>query len=142
MGGAYAASRITRYESAMVKTIPVVAPEGERCVLPGQESFNFFDTSKAADPNWRNEITTESLEKMREFDPVSLIHMLSPTALLVIVAETDKVVPLAAVQDTFAKALEPKRMVVDPMGHFDVYQEPWLSKSAAEAVNWYKTHLS
>jgi hypothetical protein len=32
-------------------------------------------------------------------------------------------------------------MVVEPIGHFDVYREPWLSKTAEEAVNWYRKHL-
>ena len=59
-----------------------------------------------------------------------------------IAAVADKLIPLAAVQASFAKALEPKRMVIEPMGHFDVYREPWLSRSAEEAVSWYRTHLS
>jgi fermentation-respiration switch protein FrsA (DUF1100 family) len=136
------ADRISRYKTGIKDTIPVVAPEGERCVLPGQESYEFFEAVKPDAPNWRNEITIESLEKMREFDPVSLIQMLAPTALLVIAAETDRLVPLAAVEAAFARASEPKRMVVEPIGHFDVYREPWLSRSTEEAVSWYKTHLN
>jgi pimeloyl-ACP methyl ester carboxylesterase len=135
------ADRISRYETGITKMMPVVAPEGEPCILPGQESFDFFKATRLVTPNWRNEITIESLEKMREFDPVSLIQMLAPAALLVIAAKTDKLVPLAAVEATFAKAFEPKRMVVEPIGHFDVYQEPWRSRSAEEAVSWYRTHL-
>ena len=134
--------RISRYETGITKTMPVVAPEGEPCVLPGQESFDFFEATRPEAPNWRNEITFESLEKMREFDAVSLIQMLAPAALLVIAAEKDQLVPLAEVEATFARALEPKRMVVEPIGHFDVYREPWLSKSAEEAVRWYRRHLS
>ena len=80
------ADRVARYEAGTVNTIPVVAPDGTPCALMGQESYEFFEAAKAGAPTWRNEITLESLEKIREFDPVSLINMLSPTALLVIAA--------------------------------------------------------
>lgn len=135
------ADRMSRYETGAVRTIPVVAPEGEPCLLPGQESLDFFNAGGAA-PNWRNEITLESLEKMREFDPVSLIHMLAPTALLIIAAETDSLIPLDALRAAFERAQEPKRMVVLPIGHFGVYQEPGLTTSIDEALNWYGAHLA
>ena len=72
---------------------------------------------------------------MKEFDPSSLIHMLGPTALLVIAAETDSLIPLQALKAAFDQAVDPKRMVVLPIGPFDVYQEPWLSRSVEEAVH-------
>jgi len=112
--------RISRYKTGAIKTLPVVAPEGEPCALQGQECFDFFEAAKAYAPNWRNEITLRSLERIREFDPVSLIHMLAPTALLVIASETDSLIPLDAVTSAFNRAEEPKRMVVLQAGHFEV----------------------
>lgn len=141
VGKMLTADRKSRYETGAVRTIPVVASEGEPCVLPGQESLCFFTENSAA-ANWRNEITLESLEKMREFDPVSLIHMLTPTALLIIAAEADTLIPLDALRAAFERAKEPKRMVVLPIGHFDVYQEPHLTSSIDEALSWYRAHLA
>ncbi len=65
---------------------------------------------------------------MREFDPSSLIHMLGPTALLVIAAEADSLIPLQALNAAFEQAVDPKRMVVLPIAHFDVCQEPWPTR--------------
>ena len=39
----------------------VVAPEGEPCILPGAESYEAFMELASAAPNWRNEVTLESL---------------------------------------------------------------------------------
>jgi len=32
-------------------------------------------------------------------------------------------------------------MIALPIGHFEIYREPWLSKSADAAINWFKQHL-
>jgi hypothetical protein len=72
--------RIARYKTGTVNYMKVVAPEGEPCILPGKETYDAFMELKDLAPNWRNQITLESLEKIREFNPVSLIHLLAPKA--------------------------------------------------------------
>lgn len=141
VGQMLVAERAARYRAGEVRTMPVVAPMGQPCVLPGRECLDAFEAFSTVAPNWRNEITIASLEKIREFDPVSLIQMLAPTTLLVIAAETDSLIPLAAVTAAFDRAAEPKRMVVLPTGHFDIYSDPWLTKSVDEAIDWFSTHL-
>lgn len=133
--------RIARYETGAVNYMAVVAPEGEPCILPGKECYDAFMELKEVAPNWRNEITVESLEKIREFDPVSLIHMLSPTALLIIAAESDSLIPLDSLTHAFDRAADPKKLIVLPIEHFEIYQDPWLSNATDNAVGWYKEHL-
>lgn len=133
--------RVARYETGAVNYMAVVAPEGEPCILPGKECFDAFMELKEVAPNWRNEITVESLEKIREFDPVSLIHMVSPTALLVIAAERDSLIPFEALTHAFDRAADPKNMIVLPIEHWEIYRDPWLSKATGNAVDWYKKHL-
>jgi hypothetical protein len=133
--------RIARYETGAVNYMAVVAPEGEPCILPGKECYDAFMELKEVAPNWRNEITVESLEKIREFDPVSLIHLVSPTALLIIAAERDSLIPLDALTHSFDRAADPKKMVVLPIEHFEIYRDPWLSKATGNAVEWYREHL-
>ena len=140
VGAFLQADRIERYGTGVVRTLPVVAPDGEPCALPGRESRDFFAAASKATPTWRNEITVESLEQIREFDPVSLIHMLAPTALLVIAAGKDSLIPLAALTGAVDRAAEPKRIVVLPAGHFEVYDEPWFSTAMGEAIAWFRTH--
>ena len=122
-----------------MSALEVVAPEGEPCVLPGREPYEEYMAIKQ--PNWRNQVTLESLEKMREFDPVSMIHMMSPTALQLIVAEKDCFFPPDLVRPIYEKAGEPKAMSVFSVRHFEMFSEPWLSKSASVAIDWFKKYL-
>ena len=96
-------------------------------LLPGQEAYeqDAHGTSENA-PTWRNEITFQSLEKMREFDPVSLIHLISPAALLLIPAEKDSGIPVESIRAVYERVQEPKAISVLPIRHFEVYEEPWL----------------
>jgi len=84
--------RIARYKTGATNYMKVVAPKGEQCYLPRREAYEEFMALKT--PKWRNQVTLESLEKIREFDSASMIHMMSPTALLFIIAEKDSFVPL------------------------------------------------
>ncbi|MDX2479962.1 MAG: alpha/beta hydrolase [Desulfuromusa sp.] len=133
--------RIERHKTGIVKYMKVVAPGGEACVLPGQEAYEEYMALKEFAPNWRNEVTLESLEKMREFDPVSLVHLMAPTALLLIPGEKDKLVPLWAVKATYEKARQPKAISILPISHFEIYYDPWLSKAASLAIEWFNKHL-
>ena len=133
--------RVVRYKTGKVNCLKVVAPNDETCVLPGRESYENYMKLKQNAPTWRNQITLESLEKMREFDPVSSIHLMPPTALLMIPAEKDALLPFAVLKAAFDKAAEPKRLVSLPIGHFDIYEEPWRSQAIEHALAWYQEHL-
>jgi len=133
--------RIQRYKTGRVNYIKVVAPEGEPCVFPDRDAFEFYMEFKEIVPNWENKVTIESLEKVREFDPVSLIHLMAPTALLLVAGENDSLVPIKEVEKTYARALEPKALSILPITHFVPYKEPWLSKIAGLATNWFQEHL-
>jgi len=133
--------RIERYKTGVVNYVKVVAPEGQPCVLPGKEAYDFFMSTPVTAPNWRNQLTVESLEKMREFDPVGSIHLISPTPLLLIPAENDGLIPLDAIKAIYEKVLEPEAISILPIKHFEIYYEPWLSKAADAAINWFKKHL-
>jgi dienelactone hydrolase len=131
--------RVARYRTGVVNYLKVVALEGEPCVLPGREAYEEYMAMKQ--PNWRNQVTLESLEKMWEFDSAGMIQMMSPTALLLIAAEKDSFFPPDLVKAIYERAGEPKAMSVLPVKHFELYSEPWLSKAAGLAISWYEKHL-
>jgi fermentation-respiration switch protein FrsA (DUF1100 family) len=133
--------RIERYKTGVVNYMKIVAPEGESCLLPGKSAYDGYMSLKEIGPNWRNQVTLESLEKMREFDPISLIHLMTPTALLLIPAENDELIPLYTVKATYKKAREPKAITVLPISHFEIYREPWLSKVTGVTANWFNKYL-
>ena len=133
--------RVTRYASGDINYMKVVAPEGEPCILPGLENFDAFMEMVDIAPNWRNEVTLESLEKIREFNPVSTIHWIAPRALLVIAAEKDNLIPIDTVKSSFEKAADPKDLIVFPILHFEIYVDPWLTEASNAAIDWFNKYL-
>ncbi|MBW2710559.1 MAG: alpha/beta fold hydrolase [Deltaproteobacteria bacterium] len=98
--------RFQRYKTGSVNYIKVVAPEGEPCVFPDKDAYEWYMKFRKFAPNWQNKVTLESLEKLREFDPVSLIHLMAPTALLLIPGENDNLIPSNATwQQTGSKSI-------------------------------------
>lgn len=133
--------RMERYKTGAVKYMKVVSPGDEPCLLPGQEAYEEYMALTKTAPTWRNEVTLESIERMREFDPVSLIHLMAPTALLLIPGEKDSLIPMETVRATYERAQEPKAISVLPMTHFEAYTEPWSLKAADLATEWFQEHL-
>ncbi|HEY93999.1 MAG TPA: alpha/beta fold hydrolase, partial [Dehalococcoidia bacterium] len=81
--------RLERFRSGVINYIAIVNQPGQPCVLPGKEAYDFFMSTIEIAPNWRNRMTVESIEKMREFDVISSIELLSPTPTMFIPAEND-----------------------------------------------------
>jgi fermentation-respiration switch protein FrsA (DUF1100 family) len=133
--------RVRRYKTGSPTFIKVVTLERELCVLPDKEAYEWYMEFRELAPNWKNEVTIESLEKACEFDPVSLIHLMAPTALLLIPGEYDNLIPIEYVKEAYEKAREPKELSVLPTTHFAVYKDPWLSKAADLATDWFQKHL-
>ena len=133
--------RIQRYETSRVNYFKVVAPEGEPCIFPDKDAYDWYMGFKELAPKWKNEVTVESLEKVREFDPTSLIHLMAPTALLLIAGENDNLIPIETVKETYDRALEPKSLSILPITHFLPYKEPWLSSVSGLATDWFREHL-
>lgn len=64
---ALAQDRVQRYTQGEVNSIPVVAPEGQPSALPTPDSYEWFtQTGATRAPNWRNQVSLESMEKFLE----------------------------------------------------------------------------
>jgi fermentation-respiration switch protein FrsA (DUF1100 family) len=134
--------RKSRYNGGEVQHVAVVAPEGEPSALPTPDSYEWFITGgDTIAPNWKNEVTLETMEAFLGYNPAGLIDIISPTPLLMIVADNDELTPTDLAIEAFQKAREPKELVIIPGGHFGAYMEPGLSHSAPPAVTWFKKHL-
>ena len=133
--------RIERFRTGVINYIPIVNHPGQPCVLPGKEAYDFFMSTTEIAPNWRNQMTVESIEKMREFDVVSSIGLLSPTPTMFIPADNDSLISIESIVNVYDKISEPKSLVSLPISHFEIYSDPWLSKAADIACEWYQTHL-
>lgn len=140
--GAIEMDRASRFNGGAPMTIPVVAEgEASQKALGGEESYRFFiEGQKTRAPAWRNEITLRSVEWAMEYDPAAQIHRIGPTPLMMIVAKDDTVTPTDLALDAFARAREPKRLVLMDGGHFDPYQAGFAEASSA-ARDWFVEHL-
>jgi fermentation-respiration switch protein FrsA (DUF1100 family) len=134
--------RIARYNGGEVQHVAVVAPDGQPCALPTPDSYEWFiSTGETIAPTWRNEVTLETMEAFLGYNPAGLIENISPTPLLMVVADNDELTPTDLAIESFQKAREPKKLVIIPGGHFGAYTEPGLSYSAPVALDWFKKYL-
>ncbi len=93
-------------------------------------------------PNWNSQVTVESLEKLLEYDPTYAIEFISPTPLLMIVGENDMSQPANLSLEAYARAGEPKKLVMMPSGHTEMLEKAeFVEQSANEAIEWFRQHL-
>ncbi|MEM0373579.1 MAG: alpha/beta hydrolase [Sulfolobaceae archaeon] len=133
--------RRLRGESPLM--IPVVCKSPpEVCALPTSDSYEWFiETSKKRAPNWKNEVTLRSVEYLSMYEPINYIKQVSPTPLMLIVAENDVLTPTDLALEAYERALPPKELYILPGGHFDAYVKEF-EKSSKTALNFFLQHLA
>jgi len=123
--------------------IPIVAPEGEACVLATRDSYEFFMGTVPDAPKWVNQTTLESVARAAEYKPASFIDLIAPKPLLIVAAVGDRLVPIDDVREAFDRANEPKKLIELECGHFDVYPGGSHHDAAASAATeWFAAHLT
>ena len=135
--------RLNRFTGGEPAMLPAVSPDPmEQAMMPATEAYEWF-TKTSADraPNWKNELTARSLEMSAEYNPGSYIAQISPTPLLMIVADKDVVTPYALALDAYERAREPKQLIVTHGGHFDAYTGPGFDEAVAAARDHFVKHL-
>ena len=70
------------------------------------------------------------------------MHQISPRAILWLHGDTDERVSMEESQSMYAKAGEPKKIVILPgLGHSDVISGPGLDQGLPHIKEWFKTYL-
>ena len=136
--------RTNRYQTGAVTYMKTVSDGTENAMLPNPEANEFYNRqARTIAPNWNSQVTVESLEKLLEYDPAYAIEFISPTPLLMIVGEHDMSQPANLSLAAYARAGEPKKIVMMASGHTEMLEKPELvEQSAAEAIAWFKQYLS
>ncbi|MCD2198103.1 alpha/beta hydrolase [Actinomycetospora endophytica] len=110
--------------------------------LPTPDSYQWFtETHENRAPSWRNEVTLRTVEMLFEYEPGSYISRISPTPLLMLVAENDVLTPTELALAAYENAREPKKLVILPGGHFDAYVKGF-QHSMVPARDWFLEHLA
>jgi len=108
--------------------------------LPTADSYQFFSTWEKKS-KWKNVITIRSIEELRAYEPVTHIHRISPTPLLMTVAQNDVLTPTDLAIAAYAKALEPKELHIIPGGHFEAYSGPNFERNVGKQTEFLKRTL-
>ncbi|AKU09820.1 alpha/beta hydrolase [Haloferax gibbonsii] len=134
--------RLARFQGEDPAMVPVVSEDlmGD-AALPTQDSYEWFtETKEERAPNWENQVTLKTVEMLSEYSPIDYIHRISPTPMLMIIAEGDHLAVADKAFEAYEEALEPKKLVTLDGGHFGAYVEEFETSSGA-ARDWFVEHL-
>jgi hypothetical protein len=136
------ADRLARFQGKAPAMVPVVDKDPlAASALPTPDSWEWFtQTGETRAPAWRNEVTLRTVEMLGEYEPGSYLPYISPTPLLLLVAEGDHLTPSEFAIAAFDTAHQPKELVIMPGGHFDAYTVG-LEASSGPARDWFVRHL-
>lgn len=94
------------------------------------------------DGYWKNSVTTRSTRVARLYEPGRSIPEVSPTPLLMVLAEHDTVTLIDLQLQAYQQAPEPKHLVQIPCRHFEIYDPPYFQQSGPAARDWFQKNLS
>ena len=100
-----------------------------------------FYNQDLGDGVWENSVTVRSTRAARMYEPGPWLPRVSPTPILLVVAMADTMTVTDLALAAYERALQPKKLVTIPGGHFDPYLSQFETSSTA-AVDWFKTHLA
>jgi fermentation-respiration switch protein FrsA (DUF1100 family) len=136
------ADRVARWRGEAAVTIPIVSNDpAVPAALPTADSWQWFTSASVQAPAWRNEVTLRSVEMYTEYEPGAYIAAVSPTPLLMVVAEGDHLAVADLALQAYAQAREPKRLELVRGGHFDAYSGAGFDRACGAAGEWFVRHL-
>jgi fermentation-respiration switch protein FrsA (DUF1100 family) len=104
------------------------------------DAIDFYLQPLGAAAKWENTVTMRSTRLARMYEPGVWAPRISPTPLLMIVASHDTITLTDLALASYEQALEPKKLVLIPGGHFDPYRDQFPAAEAA-ATEWFCEHL-
>ncbi len=87
------------------------------------------------------DISWETIEKTLEYKPIEIVDRIAPRALLLIGARDDDLCKIEGYEKMYERAREPKKFVVLPITHYEIYAGKWLAESSRLAVEWFERFL-
>lgn len=116
--------------------------ETKRLMARDPEAVAMLEDFEKRYPQFRTEVSFESLLDIMEFKPESVVDRISPRAIQWIHTDNDELVPLFEAQSMYAKARNPKKLVVlENMVHDDVYRGEGFKQTMQHASAWFREHL-
>jgi uncharacterized protein len=88
------------------------------------------------------DISWETIEKTLEYKPLEVIDRIASRALLLIGARDDDLCKIEGYEKLYERAREPKKLVVLPITHYEIYSGKWLGESSRLAREWFERFLN
>lgn len=121
---------------------PVIPDGGDTPALfQNPDAVAFLSRPDSRPPTWENAMTLRSTERARDYEPGVYVPRISPTPLLMIVADDDTVTLTDLALRAYEAALEPKRLVLVPGPHWAPYADAFEAASTA-ARGFFVEHLA
>jgi fermentation-respiration switch protein FrsA (DUF1100 family) len=111
-------------------------------LLPDRQSLELATAARRNNPGAVSEIPLEYIDDTLSFNPEWVVDKIAPRPVLFITSDDDRLVPPAESEALFARAGEPKKLVMlKGVGHYEVYAgEPFRQVMDATA-SWYRQYL-
>ena len=114
----------------------------EEILLPDRQSAELAAAARRNNPAAVGMIPLEYVDDTLQFNPEWVVDKIAPRPVLFITTDDDRLVPPEESEALYARAGEPKRLVVlRGYGHYEVYLKPAFDEVMRETVAWYREHL-
>ncbi len=114
----------------------------EEILLPDRQSATLAAAARRNNPAAVSRIPLEYVDETLEFNPEWVVDKIAPRPVLFITTDDDRLVPPEESAALYARAGEPKRLVVlKGYGHYEVYAEPAFSEVMGATLAWLGQHL-
>lgn len=138
--------RRRRFAGYPSERVPVTShgAVGEFAAMPADPTIVEFLMSMAAQnwPGWQPEVTLESVEKIIEFDPSSVIHRIGPRPLLIVALRGwDMIHPIEHILEAYNRASEPKQIELLDYDQFGLHVEPGATEAMRRTLPFLEKHL-
>ncbi len=110
-------------------------------ILNAAQTRAFLEPFLQEFPAMKSMMSLETMEKTLEYKPIDVVDRISPRPLLLIGARDDDTCPIEGYEKLYERAREPKKLVVLPITHYEIYAGKWLEESSRLACDWFARFL-
>lgn len=121
---------------------PIIPDGGDiPALFASPDAVEFLSRPESSPPEWENAMTLRSTECARDYEPGVYIGRISPTPLLMVVADHDTVTLTDLALGAYEGALEPKQLALVSGPHWAPYEDAFGAASTA-ARGFFAKHLA
>jgi len=111
-------------------------------LLPDRQSAELAAAARRGNPSAVSDIPLEFIDDTLGFHPEWVVDKIAPRPVLFITTDDDRLVPPEESESLYAKAGEPKKLVVlKGWGHYEVYTGEAFQEVIDPTIAWYRHHL-